>query len=257
MGRFYPSEEDWKVVHTRVPALLQNAVVPSTVQLDSQWTLFVNAPPRDHLPLDETQPSHSVQVFVPHHPKERRNFLNRVAREINEFRRYVANNPPEKMNLMIIRVPESASLRECSDWIAKGAIVTDKGIDQIFLYQPSVSVNRQADTTQILHHISEIRVSGKNHGNIALSVPVGIISNNPIRNILQMGERQLPLEGHHCYQRGSIYQVFPFDPRGETRARIRAIAPGVATHAVLRATDGSGMTFSGKFAPSADFSLFS
>jgi hypothetical protein len=100
-------------------------------------------------------------------------------------------------------------------------------------------------------------VSGKNHGHIALSVPVGVISNNPIRNVLQMGEQQLPLRGHHWYQRGSVYQVFPVNPRGETRARIRAIAPGVATHAVLRAADGGGMTLSGKFAPSADLSLFS
>jgi hypothetical protein len=139
MGRFYPSDEDWKTANGSVLAFLQNTpAIPATFNLNQQWTLFINAPPRDHLPLDSAQPSHSVQVIVPHHPNEQRNFLNRVARKSQEFHRYAIKNLGRKIYIMLIRLPETASVTLCSRWLSEGFSVTQgNGIDQIFLYQPS------------------------------------------------------------------------------------------------------------------------
>jgi hypothetical protein len=92
--------------------------------------------------------------------------------------------------------------------------------------------------------------------NLELSVPVGVIVSKPTIYQLMIGKESIRMDGHHLYQRGEIYQSFPWNLQEELDIKLKFFAPGVNTHAVLRLPSGEGLTLTGKFPPSLDFKLF-
>jgi hypothetical protein len=253
----YPGSTDWNALRTTLADLPLDQAV-----LRGNWSVKLGSLPIDFAPYSPHHLSHQVFFAAPFHQNESKNLSDKFDDAFANAERH-AIETPSSVRIVVMRVPETMSLRACNKW-AKAYLADNptSPIDGIYLYQ--LAVVEQANDQSVIGHalcISETprftqwrEPPGRSRRGFALNLAVGT-GTSPSRLQLMGGPAPWIIEEAYHYQTGEIFRLYTFDPKKPTNILIRNLASGIIQHAVLRSPEGH-MTLGGYFPPLKDVTLF-
>ena len=253
----YPSDDDWKQLTAGLSELVRVPVGAHGHSVEGGcWKITQHLLPPDLGPYHEGSLSYQLVTAVPHHRNEHANLISYLEKASSNARKHARANE-QVARTLFVRLREAASLVLYQQWAQTYMAENSDGpLDAVFFYQPAV-VQTQEDKTQVHHALAAVFgqtfvrwQDGRDDRRLSVEVPIG--STGPTSHTeLRAGNTRIPLGAHYVFQRGSYYSLHI-----GAEASLRAPAPGIHQHAILRLPDGGEIVLEGIFPPSGDLMLF-
>jgi hypothetical protein len=246
----YPTEEDWRVLRSALPAFL-TAGLP--LLETAVWRVVRHNPGLDIGELDQNRTSCNITILATQHRNERWAFLSRMQREFGSFNAAAAAWD-DREKAVLIRLAERAPLGEACRAAEEFLERSDTNVDSVILYQPSVASNRAAGITMLTHHIVTVQ-RGLVRAMPTFRFPIGPVTTEPTRPELRVDKRVIQLYNYHVHQRNAIYRIAELTAEGGLEGVITSRAPGHTEHVTYRTEYGS-ITYSPRDVPRSEMLLF-
>ena len=230
----YPGLEGWASVRSSLPDILAGPLGEWNHEEDPPWRLIRKGGDPE---WDPTRYSDLIQAFAPYHPNESNNLWSKLEKAYFEL----SELSPEEgtLNVVVVHVPESASLVACEAWAESWMRERpDRPLSGVILLQTAVVRGAPGRTTLT---VSLGVVVNPNHeqadwlesAGLHLDIPVGTEVRGGTRQIVvdEFG-RQMDISECYVFQRGDFYVRATNTPTGQ-HGEMRSPARGVLQHAVM------------------------
>lgn len=271
----FPEKREWELLEKEIDRIFKeqrNATEPFTALVEpidpntplapgnsrAIFILIIN--PFRHN-IDEFHPafnSYTLLISAQYHKNEHLNIYSKLNDACSNLSKYAAIETNDIINSLIIHIPDTISLKQCTDWLDQYFNdFPDKPISFVVLYQVSVADDLTAKTSSINHCANIYTRKGKKiEGSYKFCIPVGSVSNNSsgLQIIAEFpnGDRKIiPIENKYTYQRGEHYIKMRPDGKGGYYGNINRLSHGVHTNVVMEfPCQKQSAVIKGKFPPS-------
>jgi hypothetical protein len=235
-------------------------ITPQAFSIGDTWAVAVGPLAEEYGTFSPKNISHTFIAMAPYHKNEDKNLLDKLDEACINFTHHAAKRTSEILRLVLIHVPETASLTSCKEWASQ--YFTDSPgtpVGAILLYQPTVARDIN-DMTKIgvYHYMTVVpgpqykqwyQPQGSHHPVIPLTMRAGIVPKEPTQVILSGGQHGIPIDGKYIYQQGHHYIMTQKDEHGNHVMKVQNIASGIVIHAVGQGSQGEEFVVSGFFPP--------
>lgn len=260
--RGFPEKKDWKMLSDNLSNILDHYDPSKAIMLsiDDFWAVVLNTL-NDKKKFSKAHSSYSLIISCNYHKNEEKNLLDKLNEACYNLTKHSQIETDNLINFVMIHLPESASILKCSEWVeAYFDDYPEKPITGVILYQPSVANDLVKDKNFINHCFQLVYRNRKldwfkTDETITFNLPVGIISNEPSKNMIVVempsGEREeVNIHDKYIYQRGNHYVKMSLDESGGMTGYIKNGPSGVFTHLVVSLEEGGEMmAFSSHYQP--------
>jgi hypothetical protein len=201
----------------------------------------------EYHPLSITQISSVVFVRGKAHKNEQAKFVEDLRKGCANLVEHTKNHPESACPVLFVRLCANASISNCQEWASDYfGQFPDEQVGLILLYQAAVVTSRTSSS--LTHYMLPImgpqfnawaRPPGKPARRLPdLGVLIGQVSPIASRKVIQLDDRQIPLDDSYVYQRGDIYRFYRFDG-SRLEAQMSNPAPKIKIHAEIGNDRGS------------------
>jgi hypothetical protein len=255
----YATAGDWKALSDVLPEMLrtfQNNQV--LLPVGNRWFVALNPLVLEGRKLHEGFQSYTLILSCPYHQNEEQNLFSKLDDACYNLSNHSVTQDINTINVIYVHLSVTASLTNCANW-ANSYLSSHphKPIAGILLYQPSVVVDVNSNTT-LITHCCQFRYNdnytkwiNQNPSNsIPIKVPVGAVSSVPTEFKLVMGNETISVNNRYIYQSGHHYIHANTKADGTIEGTISKIASGIFTHLVVKPFPNQpAFILSGHFAP--------
>ncbi|MPM30960.1 hypothetical protein SDC9_77513 [bioreactor metagenome] len=271
----FPEKREWELLEKDIDTIFKeqrNAAKPFTAlaePIDSNmplapgnsraiFVLIINPFRHNTEVFHPAFNTYTLMISAKFHKNEHLNIYSKLNDACSNLSKYAATETAEIINSLIIHIPDTISLKQCTDWLDQYFDeFPDKPISFVILYQVSVADDITAKTSSINHCANIYTREGKKiEGNYKFCIPVGSVSHIS-SDMLIVAEfpdgtkETIPIESKYYYQRGEHYiKMLPDGNRGY-HGNIKRIGNGVHTNVVIEFPgQKQSAVIKGKFSPS-------
>jgi hypothetical protein len=255
----YPDHADWKLLHDNLPELIdgfQNK--QQLLAIGDSWFVLLNSLDLEGKKFHAGSRSYTLIISSPYHKNEEQNLFSKLDEACYSLSVHSAVEDTKTINFAYIHLPITASVSNCAQWVNDYlSSHSDKPISGVVMYQPSVVVDLESNTTFITHcfltrhnnrYTEWLNSNGSN--SIPIKVPVGRVTQVPTEYNLVIGNKMISVDNRYIFQSGHHYIYGEQRKEGTIEGNISKIASGIFTHLILKPfPNKSEIIISGNFEP--------
>jgi hypothetical protein len=255
----HATNADWEALSDTLPEMLRtfhNSQI--LLAVGDRWFVALNPLALEGKKLHEGSQSYTFILSSPYHQNEEQNLFSKLDEACYDLSKHSVTQDINTINVIYVHLPVTASLTNCANW-ANNYLSSHihMPIAGILLYQPSVVVDFDSNTTLITHcyqlryNDNFTKWTNQNPSNpIPIQVPVGAISSVPTEIKLVMGNETISVNNRYIYQSGRHYILANTKANGTIEGTISKVASGIFTHLVVKPFPNEpAFILSGHFAP--------
>jgi hypothetical protein len=212
--------------------------------------------------LSTNQISSVVFICGKAHKNEQDKFIEDLRKGCANLVKHTKDRPESACPVLFVRLCANASVSNCEKW-ARDYFAQFPGerVGLILLYQAAVVTS--GNLNSVTHFV--LPILGPQFDAWAhpldkptrrlpnLGVLIGQVSASAAKRVIQLKDRQIPLDDLYVYQRGDIYKFHPWDG-SRLEAQMSNPAPGIKIHAEI-GNDSGSMLLEGISSPTGELQL--
>lgn len=271
----FPEKREWELLENRIDQIFneqRNATEPFTALAETIdpsiplepgnsraiFVLIINPFRHNTEVFHPVFNTYTLMISAKFHKNEHLNIFSKLNDACSNLSKHAAIETTEIINSLIIHIPDTISLKQCTDWLNQYFDeFPDKPISFVILYQVSVADDLTTKTSSINHCVNIYTRKGKKiEGNYKFCIPVGSVSHisSDIFIVAEFPDgtkERIPIESKYYYQRGEHYMKMLSDGKGSYHGNIKRIGNGVHTNMVIEFPgQKQSAVLKGKFPPS-------
>lgn len=241
LSNYYPQDSDWTVLRKELKELInRNRNTPGLYHIGKCWTASITSLSDEDNTLHKGMSSYQLNIMSPYHKNEEKNLLSKLDDACANLSKHSPAPNSQSINAVYIHLPETASVKKCAEWATEYLNnFPEKPIETVLLYQPTVVINPEENSTGI-NHCFQFALNQKfmnwrinNNQLINFDIPVGSVSIEPSFYQLLMGNKEIILDEHYTFQVGNIYRKAIQSKDGSISGDVRKLASGVFEHSII------------------------
>gem|GEM_PF-5763739 len=239
----YPSDEQWAQLEDAIRSLPPACPdEPICLKNYQYWDLILAPLSLQQYELASDRLSYTFQGSCTYHRNEVRNIRSKLESGFSDLRKAARDDGIEYSDVLFVRIPVSVSLtsvQEVAEQLFNDYVF--EHVTGVLLYQPDVAFTKLGGNRALHHCIrfirnpksedcSKYRIFDKLH----MSIPIGIITQEPVSTALTNGSDVHHLSSCYFFQKGEIFAKAMLD---ETTSKEtfswKGHIPGVKVHGVF------------------------